>query len=271
MILIQKQKYSKGDRNLGLLQTSGASLAKELGLTIYTPTIKPRKPPHHPIINWGCSSSIPWLNPEVSLCNRPSSVANSSNKLSSFRYMIERGVRTVPFTTVRAEAEQWFDEGDYSAKVVCRTIINGSSGRGIVIAKAKNELVDCGLYTLYIKKKWEYRVHVVLGEVVHIQQKRRLSTEQLEERGIVDRCKYIRNLKNGYIFSGELDHEGDVAMMTHLCNQAYRSIAALDLDFGAVDILVTKDREVMVLEVNSAPGLEGTTLSKYVDRFKEVI
>ena len=42
----------------------------------------------------------------------------------------------------------------------------------------------------------------------------------------------------------------------------------LGLDFGAVDLLLTSDLRVMVLEVNSAPGLSGSTLSKYVEAFK---
>jgi len=47
------------------------------------------------------------------------------------------------------------------------------------------------------------------------------------------------------------------------------SIAAVDalcLDFGAVDIIYNEHEDkYYVLEVNSAPGLEGTTLEKYVE------
>ena len=269
MFLIQKQKYSKGNKDLGLLDTSGTALANELGLTIYTPNIKPRKYLNKLIINWGCSSIL-WLEDEDVGVNRPSKVALSSNKIMAFSNMFVDGVKVVPFTTIRTEAEKWFNEGDDRTKVVCRTIISGSSGDGIIIAKNKEELVDCKLYTLYVEKKWEYRVHVAFGEVIHIQQKRRLSSEQLEERVITSRNKYVRNLANGYIFSVELDHPYSF-ILEGLSEQSLLATKSLGLDFGAVDLLVTKNGEVRVLEVNSAPGLEGVTFSKYVSKFKEVL
>ncbi len=48
---------------------------------------------------------------------------------------------------------------------------------------------------------------------------------------------------------------------------AVSALGRLGLDFGAVDIAIGK-LGVAVLEVNSAPGLEGTTLEKYVNYFK---
>jgi D-alanine-D-alanine ligase-like ATP-grasp enzyme len=40
------------------------------------------------------------------------------------------------------------------------------------------------------------------------------------------------------------------------------------LDFGAVDIIYNAKRnECYVLEVNTAPGLEGTTVEKYATKF----
>jgi glutathione synthase/RimK-type ligase-like ATP-grasp enzyme len=46
----------------------------------------------------------------------------------------------------------------------------------------------------------------------------------------------------------------------------------LGLDFGAVDIghrII--DNKVFVFEVNTAPGIEGTTLQRYVNTFNEYI
>jgi len=47
------------------------------------------------------------------------------------------------------------------------------------------------------------------------------------------------------------------------------AMAALELDFGAVDILHQAARGVWVLEVNTCPGLESGTLSKYLQAFWE--
>jgi glutathione synthase/RimK-type ligase-like ATP-grasp enzyme len=56
-----------------------------------------------------------------------------------------------------------------------------------------------------------------------------------------------------------------------LYSLATLTIGALGLDFGAVDILRTPDEVFKVIEVNTAPGVEGTTLQRYVDAFKKVI
>ena len=44
------------------------------------------------------------------------------------------------------------------------------------------------------------------------------------------------------------------------------AIKVLGLDFGAVDIIYNKQEDKWyVLEVNTAPGIYGTTLDKYVN------
>lgn len=63
-----------------------------------------------------------------------------------------------------------------------------------------------------------------------------------------------RNYKNGFAFNlvqSELVPRGAVDM-------AIQSVAALGLDFGAVDILKGTDGNFYVLEVNTAPGVEGS-------------
>ena len=49
------------------------------------------------------------------------------------------------------------------------------------------------------------------------------------------------------------------------------AIKALGLDFGAVDIIYNEaEDQHYVLEVNTAPGLEGTTLQKYTEAILEM-
>jgi D-alanine-D-alanine ligase-like ATP-grasp enzyme len=44
------------------------------------------------------------------------------------------------------------------------------------------------------------------------------------------------------------------------------------LDFGAVDVIWNeKEDKYYVLEVNTACGLEGTTLDKYVEQFRRYV
>jgi hypothetical protein len=52
--------------------------------------------------------------------------------------------------------------------------------------------------------------------------------------------------------------------------EARKAMQALDLDFGAVDVLVQPSTgEVWVLEVNTCPGLDSGTLSIYANSFLE--
>ena len=44
-----------------------------------------------------------------------------------------------------------------------------------------------------------------------------------------------------------------------------------ELEFGAVDLIETESGKTFVLEVNTAPGLEGTTLTKYGDAFRQLL
>lgn len=257
MILVQKFRKST---------SSGTSLSKGIPCTrIFTPLIKPSDYYRHStIINWGLSD-IPWLHKwSWAILNHPESVKRSSNKLLSFESFSNYGLSSYlpPYTTIKSTAQSWANDG----KVVCRKILCGSSGNGIVITGKGEEVVDAPLYTLYIEKKWEFRYHIVSGKVIHSQQKRRLTTEELEKRGIASRNKYIRNTINGYIFSNILDINLDV--QNRMEALAIKAINSLSLDFGAVDLIVTKDEKIYLLEVNSAPGLEGTTLDKYIIAFR---
>lgn len=208
------------------------------------------------VINWG-RSSLPRLEACYKLVNGHTGVAAASNKLSAFKTFGE-GVRCPSWTEDRDEASTWILGG---STVVCRTILNGHSGNGIVIAKTQDELVDAPLYTRYVKKSQEYRIHVHDGEVFFAQRKAR-------DKGVEDEKVnwQVRNHRNGFIYASK-----DVEVDDEAKKQAITACAALGLDFGAVDIILGSDGTYYVLEVNTAPGLAGTTLDKYVEQFRRYL
>jgi D-alanine-D-alanine ligase-like ATP-grasp enzyme len=53
-------------------------------------------------------------------------------------------------------------------------------------------------------------------------------------------------------------------------SEARKAMQALELDFGAVDVLYSPEGGVWVLEVNTCPGLDSGTLQRYVDAFVEL-
>ena len=76
----------------------------------------------------------------------------------------------------------------------------------------------------------------------------------------------VRNHDNGFIFQIE-----DFDLPEDCETQAIAAVEALGLYFGAVDVVYNgREKKAYVLEVNSAPGLSGTTLDKYVEVFDGV-
>jgi glutathione synthase/RimK-type ligase-like ATP-grasp enzyme len=172
------------------------------------------------------------------------------DKLTQFKKFHEAQVSAPEYTTDRATAIKWLADGP----VVARTILRGSEGRGIVIAENEEQLVNAPLYTRYIKKKKEFRVHVFNGQVIDVQEKRKKKEFNEEQRDT-----RVRNVHNGYVFCRDGIVEPDA-----LRGLALSAVASLGYSLGAVDVVFNeRSGKLFVLEVNAAPGMEGTTLEKY--------
>lgn len=216
-------------------------------------------PENHVVVNWGDSHCKHHAN----MLNKSDAVASASNKYSTFEALQEAGVQAVPSFFSKEDAINFLTAKE-GRVIYCRTLLQGSQGDGIVIAKTPDELVNAKLYTggLLSEGRKEFRVHVFKGEVLHVQQKRRRNGW----RDNPDYSDEVRNLKGGWIFGIK-----DVEIEDETKATAVSAVEALGLDFGAVDILQTPNGKGWVLEVNTACGLEGTTVSKYVEAIKNYI
>lgn len=217
------------------------------------------------IINWGKSER----RFEGEYLNSPEAVTVASNKLLAARAFSEAEVPQPGWTTDREEAQGWLEDGP----VVERRLLRASAGRGIRVTsrvelgaqadEAGAEVPRIGqapLYTRYMKKADEYRVHVFRGRVLDIQQKRK---RQEVDNDDVD--YQIRNAHNGWVYCRE-----DVDCPPTVTEAAVAAVEALGLDFGAADIGYNRHHDnPFVFEVNTAPGLEGTTLDRYYYAFLE--
>lgn len=214
------------------------------------------------VINYGSNNAPAWWGRVNRLLNAPAACAVAGNKLRAFQAFQQHGVSTPEWTTSRDIAQQWATEGSI---VVCRTILNGHSGRGIILASGASltGLPAAPLYVKYKKKKKEFRVHVFKGSVLDITEKRRVRRENRPE----NYDGYIRNHANGWVFCRD-----NVVVPDDLAPAAIAAVRACGLDFGAVDVIWNeRENRCYVLEVNTAPGLEGTTLSKYVQAVQSFI
>lgn len=213
----------------------------------------------HVIVNWG-SVTRNNIRASYRIINDPSAVVNSASKVKTFECLDGSGMANnrPSWTTSIDVASEWLESGQ-ADKVYCRTLTHGSQGRGIVIANSVDELVDAGLYTIGLDVNREVRVHVFNNEVIDYAQKRRMNSNRREDEGITLN-EEVRSHKNGWIFARE-----GVGISEETKEVAIKAVESVGLDFGAVDIILDYHDIPKVLEVNSSPGLEGTTLSKYTE------
>lgn len=174
------------------------------------------------------------------------------DKATQLKRFNDANVPCPEFTSDRATAVAWIRDG---SAVMCRTLLRASEGRGIVVAETEEQLVNAPLYTRYVPKKQEYRVHVLNGEVIDVQQKKKRAGFEAE------RNTKIRNLANGYVFCRD-----GIVEPNNLRSVAIEATRSLGYSLGAVDIAYNVKREqLVVLEVNANPGMQGTTLENYAN------
>lgn len=231
------------------------------------------------VINWGschCPEAYGALNPSIK-------TRVTRNKLETFRSFsrleLGEGAPRVPgWTESAVEAlerlQRPVSEGGW-AGVVCRSVLNGQGGSGIQIFtwdKDTGQLIithktmeegtvysaipQVPLYVEYVPKDAEYRVHCFKFregiEAIDIQRKiRDPEREPTDWR--------VRSHVNGFIFVRKgVVPDGDVL------TQAQKAMTVSGLDFAGVDVIWNAKRgKAYVLELNSAVGLEGTTVEKY--------
>lgn len=209
------------------------------------------------IINWGNSRALVGLADPVRISNSFAAVKVASNKLSTFQALEGNDGICIPkFTDDRSVAIEWLSAGN---TVVCRTMLSGHSGAGIHLVGPEETLVEAPLYVKYIKKSKEFRIHVAFGEVIDVQEKRK-------RRDLPEEFQtnfQVRNHHTGWVYCRE-----DIQLPDGAKGMAREAVRTLGLDFGAVDIIYNAKRnESFLLEINTAPGLAGSTVDKYATAF----
>lgn len=241
-------QYKRGSRSAKELATALEILRLNQDTTRYTKRLKDKDI----VINWGCSQ-FDFNHPDVEkVFNLPDRVARASNKLLFFQEMGNcPSVTTVPWTQDENEAKRW-------ERGVARTKLNSSGGNGIVLFSGESDFVEAPLYTQYVPKTREFRVHVAFGKVIDSQRKIRDPSKEITDWS-------IRNHENGFIFARESGKPTDASL-----SMAIDCVNHLGLDFGAVDIIENKSGSY-ILEVNTAPGLEGQTIESYKRAFEQEV
>lgn len=219
------------------------------------------------IVNWGTALGIDcplaaahYAGAPVRTINKSAAVARAADKVAFFNVMNEVGdMPVVENTRDRNVAQEWANSNHY---VVERHIVSGHGGAGVVVTAPFTNVGVARLYTKYFNGAREYRVHVWLPDDTYlVQQKRRRNgtTERSDGR--------IRNAGPEWAFC-----VNNVTTPTAgLIADCKRAVAELGLDFGAVDVRQKLNGDYRILEVNTAPGVEGTALQFYAQKVLDMV
>lgn len=246
--------YRAGSRSArSLADTLGGRCLRTEGSTY-------RRRPGVTIINWGSTSVPTYLQPVLN--GNTVNLLRASNKLSFFQH--HTGAEYLPPFWTRRE-----DIPNDAFPIVCRTVLAGHSGAGIVIADTRAELVHAQLYVKYIKKQSEYRIHVGRRTVNHVPTFVVIAEQKKSKRADVpaEEANFrVRNHQNGFIYQRE-----GIEVPASVRTQAITALQHSNLDFGAVDVIYNAaSRRAWVLEINTAPGLEGQTIVDYRNFFQSL-
>lgn len=197
------------------------------------------------VLNFGTTGG--W---HENVINKPGAVGAASNKRLALVKMAEAGV-PIP-ALVRATNGRLL----YPGYPVIGRPDQHSKGKQLWLCTSQREMDRASRLgaTHFMKKieaPYEFRVHVIGGNSVKM-------TQKVGGRG------FIRNHRYGWRFMGPTIERRDPAR-----EAAKKAVAALGLDFGAVDVLFD-GTNAWVLEVNTAPSLMDTTLDTYVKTIKEL-
>ncbi len=209
-------------------------------------------------INWGNAGGFSASK----ILNAPKAVAIARHKVKTFDAC--KDVCNVPKYTVQLdEALAWVEEG----REVLGRDYTGSCGDDIsFIQEDRDGWMESEFWVEYIKKDDEYRVHVMADDLILIQKK--VARKRDVDGNAIDLSQVdfrIRNHDNGFIFIRE-----GFTCPERVVDCAKAAVKALGLDFGAVDVmnLWRDEKKAYLLEVNTAPGLVGTTPMDYANAFK---
>lgn len=199
------------------------------------------------LIRWGNRGGNATGNPII---NTARAIANASDKLGSLQTLRDAGVCVPDWSTSPEELEFPF----------LGRRIHHARGTDVVLCLQKGDYKrkSRDYYVKYIPTVREFRVHVVAGEVIRVQGKF-LDKPELA-------LPWLRNFENGYRFRAPKKR-----VHSKRLSAATQAVAALGLDFGAVDILIGDDGETYVLEVNTAPSCSPLTAAGYITAFAKML
>lgn len=194
------------------------------------------------VVCWGQGTdgtAVPALNAN----------ASRHDKLAQFRLMREGDVNVPDFVPARPPYPIAIGNPEVFTPWLGRKLRHHGGTDISIVLEPADFLYRAGsgseFFTKYIPSIAEYRVWIYRRKHLGTYVKHLAHPEMY--RGIG------RNFDNGFAFN----LVNSEAIPRDAVEQASRAVSSLGLDFGAVDLLYARNGRYYVLEVNTAPGVEG--------------
>lgn len=253
------------------------------------------------VIGWGCKLKKDYKFPGVKKAlNHPNKIRANRDKYGAMVVLTKATVPVAPYQKVGAN-KKFTDK--YGFPVIGRRNYHQGGKHFWLIMNAedlKTAVADGAQYIQkYINIKDEYRAHVAFGTVLYVAKKvtqndpskawKKQRIEKIEQKfGIkfdelpeeqkkllgdtIDLLskehtapdRIVRSNKRGWKFKGV----APTNVTKDIRDVSLAAVKALGLDFGAVDLVIDLEGNPFILEVNSAPGLEGTAFDKWTEALK---
>jgi hypothetical protein len=245
--------YAQGSKGAKLL-------AEELGC----PRIKREgssfnKNPDRIVINWGASD-----------CPKKYDAINQNikavlNKKAFFERLV--GTDLIPPCAFNK-----LDAADnLSFPIFCRTKLEGKDGEGIVIAEKFSQLVEAKLYTQYIDKTSEYRLHVGRGPNGYtvIGSQKKVKKTIPEGENLSPDARIMTGDGVGLVWTVNSQPVFIPDPVKAVVKKAFELFP--EIDFCAFDVIFDNSTgKAYVLEANSAPMGTPETMKRYAKFFKSL-
>lgn len=228
------------------------------------------------LINLGVTDDLPY---EGEFINDQDMVRAASNKRKARQIFAEKGVPSPKlYLTADAVAKE-------DLPVIGRTSYH-HKGRGFWYCKTLADVrraarAGATHFLEFIPNTREYRIHTFIKRKHRESEERELdhyvsikiSEKVWQGEGQPNKLEPQKNHSFGWTFLGPQNRrEEELDLVRHAAKQA---IAALGLDFGAVDVMYRiRTKEAYVLEVNSSPSLSddsANTCEVYANRILKTI
>lgn len=278
----------------GATDVTGQKLADELGIEGGKSKPKGKKL----VIGWGVKTkdNVTFTTGTVAL-NHPNGIKANRNKSATLQTLGTKMVAN--FVDVNNVLTSIDDRrSNINLPLVGRTNYHqGGKGFWICLTKShvKNAITEGAQYFQnYIDIKDEYRLHIFGDKVIYAQKKvKRSDVEEAYKTQHAEKIANIASKNDKELDKDTLDYTlgrlakeySSVDMIvrsnrkgwkfSHVKNvdkgmekQVIDAIRTVKLDFGAVDCCSDTDGKPWIIEINSGPGLDGTTFKAYIDAFE---